>query len=268
MPSGFAGGDFAITLAMISSIALLVLTGLPMAVWTFLSNSSASRLYVGRWFTWMMIFCAGLLLVTLEPGSGSGYAGYLIFWALVWAVGMFETVRLASSRSAISRKVVGLEQRTVVAAIWMMAISVSCWQLASLGAKAFVLFFVVALFDIGGWVGGKTLGRLAPFSHRIFPTTSPNKTLGGLLVSITLGAAAWWWVFTGYGLLGAPGNADPLGFLVLAAFAIFGDWFESKLKRLAGVKDAGTLIPGFGGVLDRFDSIFWVAIGTLVYLAF
>ena len=268
MPSGFAGGDFAITVAMISSVVLLIITGLPMAVWTFVTNSDASRLYAGRWFTWMMILCSGLLLVMLEPESGAGYPGYLIFWALVWAVGMFETVRLSSSRSAASRKVLGLEQRALVAAIWMLAISVACWQLVSLGSKAFVLFFVVALFDIGGWVGGKTLGRIAPFSHRIFPITSPNKTSGGLLVSITLGAAAWWWVFTGYGLLGAAGNADPLGFLVLAAFAIFGDWFESKLKRLAGVKDAGTLIPGFGGVLDRFDSIFWVAIGTLVYLAF
>jgi phosphatidate cytidylyltransferase len=253
---------------MISSVVLLIITGLPMAVWTFVTNSDASRLYAGRWFTWMMILCSGLLLVMLEPESGAGYPGYLIFWALVWAVGMFETVRLGSSRSAASRIVLGLEQRALVAAIWMLAISVACWQLVSLGSKAFVLFFVVALFDIGGWVGGKTFGRIAPFSHRIFPITSPNKTLGGLVVSITLGAAAWWWVFTGYGLLGAAGNADPLGFLVLAAFAIFGDWFESKLKRLAGVKDAGTLIPGFGGVLDRFDSIFWVAIGTLAYLAF
>ena len=147
----------------------------------------------------------------------------------------------------------------------MLAISVSCWQLTNLGAKAFVLFFVVALFDIGGWVGGKTLGRMAFFSRRIFPTTSPNKTLGGLLVSISFGAAAWWWVFTGFGLFGA---ADPFGFMVLAVFAVFGDWFESKLKRLAGVKDAGTIIPGFGGVLDRFDSIFWVALGTLLYLTF
>ncbi len=45
---------------------------------------------------------------------------------------------------------------------------------------------------------------------------------------------------------------------------MLGDWLASKLKRLAKVKDAGAIIVGFGGVLDRFDSIIWVGVGSLV----
>ena len=84
-------------------------------------------------------------------------------------------------------------------------------------------------------------------------------------MSFVLGGVAWLWVFGGGVLFGEPAaNINLTGYLGLAVFAVLGDWVESKIKRLANVKDAGAIIPGFGGVLDRFDSIIWVGVGSLL----
>lgn len=272
MPNQLIANDLTLTLALVTSFWLLAITGVPMGIWTFISNSKSSRVFAGRWFTWMLVLASGGFLVLFEQDFDGGYyIGYLVFWALIWARGMYETARLASVQSAAAssedHKWLGANSRTLVAVAWMIALSIGLYQLTNLGARAFVLFFVVALFDIGGWLGGNTLARIKPFDFKIFPKTSPNKTLGGLLVSLALGATAWWWVYSGFGYFGAAPAVDSIGFVFMAVFAVFGDWFESKLKRLAGVKDAGTIVPGFGGVLDRFDSIFWVAIGSLIQCA-
>ncbi|MEJ2163556.1 MAG: phosphatidate cytidylyltransferase, partial [Robiginitalea sp.] len=99
---------------------------------------------------------------------------------------------------------------------------------------------------------GKTLGR-----HKLFPSVSPKKTIEGSLGGL---------VFT---LLSAYllGRYVPvldtqqwlvLG-LVLVAMGSFGDLIESKLKRAAGIKDSGAILPGHGGMLDRLDSLVFAA---------
>jgi phosphatidate cytidylyltransferase len=110
--------------------------------------------------------------------------------------------------------------------------------------------------DTAAYFTGRLLGR-----HRLSPALSPGKTvegaLGGLAGS-TLAAGVYY-------------RVDPfaplhrlliLGFLVGLA-AVFGDLVESAFKRQAGVKDASDLIPGHGGMLDRFDSMLFTA--PLVY---
>ncbi len=98
--------------------------------------------------------------------------------------------------------------------------------------------------DIGAYVAGKTIGR-----RRLAPTLSPNKTMGGLLGNV---AGALLAIIL---LLPILPGAMPLTVLalalVIAVGAVWGDLFSSALKRESGVKDAGSWLPGFGGLLDR-----------------
>ncbi|MEI7554142.1 phosphatidate cytidylyltransferase [Candidatus Chlorohelix sp.] len=110
----------------------------------------------------------------------------------------------------------------------------------------------VALSDIGAFCGGKTLR-----GPKLSPKLSPNKTWGGVvgnlmgagiaiaLFSFALTGMAWWLLF--------------LLSLGIAVGSVCGDLFESLLKRQSGVKDAGNFLPGFGGLLDRIDSLLFVA---------
>ena len=109
----------------------------------------------------------------------------------------------------------------------------------------------VAFSDIGAYLVGRTFGRTP-----LAPTLSPNKTREGVVGNV-LGAGI------GYALLLPilPASLWPalvvLPFVVALA-AIWGDLFESALKREFGTKDAGTWLPGFGGLLDRIDSFILV----------
>jgi phosphatidate cytidylyltransferase len=118
------------------------------------------------------------------------------------------------------------------------------------------LLVVVALTDIGAYVVGKSIGK-TPFSP-----TSPKKTregvAGGIVVA-TLGG-----LFFGLGIVDVT-VAFFISFFVSVA-SVFGDLFESSLKRSAGVKDSGDILPGHGGVLDRIDGYLFGGIVMLVLL--
>jgi phosphatidate cytidylyltransferase len=110
--------------------------------------------------------------------------------------------------------------------------------------------------DTAAYFGGRTWGR-----RKLIPSVSPAKTVEGAVSGIvgTLLAGAVYGHFVLGGWLGLPlgiGFGALVG-LVASPVAQLGDLAESLLKREAGVKDSGTLLPGHGGVLDRFDSLFF-----------
>lgn len=113
-----------------------------------------------------------------------------------------------------------------------------------------VALFVVWGADTGAYFVGRRFGR-----RKLAPRVSPNKTLeglaGGLLVGVGVGLLVA--LSTGIPASRLPGLA--LACVVAALFSVVGDLFESLLKRHAGVKDSGRLIPGHGGVLDRVDGV-------------
>ncbi len=112
----------------------------------------------------------------------------------------------------------------------------------------FFLFLVIWALDIGAYAGGKKFGR-----NKLAESVSPKKTWEGVvfgtfaaLITALIAKAAF---------LPLMSNARAAGFgLLIAALAQFSDLSESLFKRNTGVKDSGNLLPGHGGLLDRFDS--------------
>lgn len=128
------------------------------------------------------------------------------------------------------------------------------WQPGAMIAYVFIIW----ANDVFAYLVGMTLGR-----HRLCERLSPKKSwegfFGGLLGAVALGLLA-------ARLLGADYLAWVGLALVAAVTGVLGDLAESMFKRAAGVKDSGRLIPGHGGVLDRFDAMLLSAPFVLVYM--
>lgn len=117
---------------------------------------------------------------------------------------------------------------------------------------------LAATHDTGSYIIGKIFGR-----HQIAPAISPGKTwegfLGGLIITMILfmGLISYCHIYIECFMFVALT-------MIICTIAFLGDLFESWLKRKAGVKDSGSILPGHGGLLDRVDSVLFVA--TFMYL--
>ena len=116
------------------------------------------------------------------------------------------------------------------------------------------LLLVVWSSDIGAYLFGRLLGR-----HKLASKISPNKTIEGALAGMISACFGGWLAFVillnDRFIAKLTLNQVELIALIIGAFSIIGDLFESMLKRKAKVKDSGNLLPGHGGVYDRIDSL-------------
>jgi phosphatidate cytidylyltransferase len=123
----------------------------------------------------------------------------------------------------------------------------------------------VALNDVFAYVVGKTMGR-----RKLAPRTSPNKTvegaLGALVLTTALAAGLGHFVFEGTDV-DRPVHLVAMGVLISVGGQL-GDLMLSSIKRDVGIKDMGSLLPGHGGVLDRFTSFLIVAPAVFHYLGY
>ncbi|PCS00590.1 phosphatidate cytidylyltransferase [Lactococcus fujiensis] len=122
-------------------------------------------------------------------------------------------------------------------------------------AIVFLALFIVWSTDIGAYFIGKSVGK-----NKLIPSVSPNKTiegsLGGILCAVVVAVIMYFLYST---------NLPQIGYFKLILFTIIfsivgqiGDLVESSIKRHFGVKDSGKILPGHGGILDRFDSLIFV----------
>ena len=113
-------------------------------------------------------------------------------------------------------------------------------------------FLTVWFSDSGAYFVGRAFGR-----HKLAAQLSPNKTVEGAVGGIVLAVLAL--LIANVFIKALPGSAATVLFAVaIAVVGILGDLFESLLKRTFGVKDSGNILPGHGGILDRFDSLMLV----------
>lgn len=128
------------------------------------------------------------------------------------------------------------------------------------GAHLILLVFILLwVNDIFAYLTGKLLGK-----HKLFSRISPGKTIEGSLGGLVFTVIAMV-VFSHY-VSWLPKSAAAGMAAIAVIFGTLGDLCESMLKRQAGVKDSGKLIPGHGGILDRFDSVLFSVPFIFVYL--
>lgn len=127
------------------------------------------------------------------------------------------------------------------------------------------LIVLIWINDIGAYCVGMLFGQRTN-SRKLFPALSPKKSWVGVYGGTAFTFLAAWAVWA---LWGAPVLALPhwmILALIVSAVGVPGDLFESLIKRHAGVKDASQLIPGHGGMLDRFDDLLFIFPVAAAYL--
>ncbi len=233
---------------------------------------------------WIALVVALLALAAWEWGGLSGLSapGRVLYAGVIAAVAaVAASARHPSAQSFLEQSWIYIAS----AAFWLLLVPLWLWkrpvfasrsvpllagvvslvpcapavsELLEAGPGTLLALMAVAwVSDTAAYFAGKRFGR-----HKLAPAISPGKTWEGVygaLAAVTVYAIAW---LAAGGPRPAMLREAPLGalwfvilLLALAATGMIGDLLESQLKRQAGVKDSGTLLPGHGGVLDRIDAL-------------
>ena len=212
-------------------------------------------------YTWLGGGLLGYHLVILLGAQHLDLAGYnirdnfsfpfLIAGILLFVWGIFKTPQVSV------RAVAGLFGGILYLALPMGLLLCLSFPYGHFGQKL-ILYIIGSVWinDTMAYLAGSAIGK-TPLSK-----ISPKKTWEGTISGIVLSAALTWLLFSLIFLQRVEWSMATMGIAISLTAAIsgtFGDLFESKLKRLAGVKDSGHIMPGHGGFLDRFDSVLWAA---------
>ena len=205
-------------------------------------------------------------IVMVAVAGAAIWFGGIVFALFAVAIGLGVAIEFASL-------VVKFVDRPFARSIWyaggLIYIGIAAFALWAVRsglqgrAAVFAIVATIVAIDIGAYAAGRTFG-----GPKIAPAISPKKTWAGLFGGIAgafgVGAVAMAYIH------GVPLMAAALDAVVLAPIAAVvaqaGDFFESWMKRRAGVKDSGALIPGHGGLFDRIDGLLALLfVGALVH---
>lgn len=232
---------------------LIMLQGL----WEFYKLTKGSNYYPKKWFgllfsgtLFLFIFLTQINVIEFKWGY------YLI--ALAFLSFTIELLRKGNTIKNLSMEFLG---------IFYLAVPFTLTNFIVFFRGEFDFLFLFGVFsviwayDVGAYFVGVTIGK-----RKIFASISPKKTLEGTIGGIIFG------IFIGimvYYVLNIFRLVDWIIMSVLISFGAFiGDLVESKIKRSVNVKDSGDIMPGHGGVLDRFDSFIFAIIGVTLYAVF
>jgi phosphatidate cytidylyltransferase len=152
---------------------------------------------------------------------------------------------------------------TTIAGIWYVGGLLSSMVLLPIvsGSNFVLLSIFVAIWvcDSSAYFAGMAFGK-----HKIFPRVSPKKSWEGSIAGLILGTVAFY-LMAMYWIPTLPQNHAIILGVLIAIVGQIGDFAESLLKRDSAIKDSSSLIPGHGGVLDRFDSILFAVPVVLLY---
>ena len=179
------------------------------------------------------------------------YLGVKVFFALLLLIFFYDALMIIQKKRRLKPEMYSLIGLTYISLSWGLMIDIRfnpIWQHNSL-AFLFPIIIIASIWinDTMAYIVGSFIGK-TPLS-KISPKKTWEGTVGGALIAIAVvTVVASRWLKVDWHIV--------LGISAIAAIAgTFGDLLESKLKRMAGVKDSGQIMPGHGGFLDRFDSL-------------
>ena len=254
-------------LALVAAVIALLFRG-PLAAWVAFATlvlalaawewGGFARCVTGARVAYAAVTVAVWLAIALASGLADGAAG---FPGLVAVHGLALVFWIGGAPVWLARKPERAPALGILAIGWVVLLPtfLALVQLRNHSASTLILFMIVVwIADIAAYFAGRRFGR-----RKLAPTISPGKTWEGLygaLIATAVYAGAWLVLFPGAtpsAIRDLPWSPVWMIGLIeaLALLSVIGDLFESTMKRRAGLKDSGHLLPGHGGVLDRIDGL-------------
>lgn len=195
-----------------------------------------------------------VVLLASAPDVASFAAGWAVVAVLVVAVAALHALLCAAAGREEPVPLIGIAAGTLFSSLYVGG-GLSYLYLLGAGPAGPIAAWLALIgtwaTDSAAYLAGRAVGR-----HRLLPAVSPGKTVEGAIAGLLAAVAAT--ALAGR-LFGYPMLWGAALGVVIGSVGQIGDLSESAMKRQAAVKDSGLLLPGHGGILDRFDSLIWVA---------